>query len=103
MAGKILGQANPAANTNTTVYTVPATKSATLNVSINNTGSTQVAVRLAVTAAATPTASEYLEDDTVILQYGVLERTGIVAEAGKNIVVYASSANTSVSVYGYEE
>lgn len=103
MAGKILGQSNPAANTNTTVYTVTAGKTATFNVSINNTGSTQMAVRLAIAAAATPTAAEYLEDDVVILQYGVLERTGLVAEAGKQIVVYASNANASVSVYGYEE
>jgi len=103
MAAKILGQANPAVNTNVTVYTVPAGKTATFNVSINNTGFTQVAVRLAIAAAATPTTAEYLEDDTAILQYGVLERTGLVAEAGKRIVVYASTANVSVSIYGYEE
>lgn len=103
MAAKILGQAAPAAATNTTVYTVPAGLSATFNVSISNSGYTQVAVRLAIAAAASPTTAEYIEYDTVILQYGVLERTGIVANAGERVVVYASNANTSVSVYGYEE
>jgi hypothetical protein len=34
---------------------------------------------------------------------GILERTGIVAEATKNVVVYSDVANVTASVYGYEE
>jgi len=33
----------------------------------------------------------------------VLERTGIVATAGKLVVVYVSLANVSVNIYGFEE
>lgn len=103
MPAKILGQATPASATNTTMYTVPGGKTASFNINIVNRGSTQVAVRVAIAAAATPTTAEYIEFDTAIVQYGVLERTGLVAEAGKQVVVYASNANTSVSVYGFEE
>lgn len=103
MPAKILGQAAPSAVTNTTVYTVPATKSAVFNVSMTNTASTPAMVRLALAAAAAPTSSEYVEYDTLLPQNGVLERGGLVAEAGKLVVVYSSIAGVSVSVYGYEE
>ncbi len=103
MAAKILGQASPAANTNTTVYTVPALKSATFNVSMVNTTGTSAMVRLALAAAGTPTSSEYLEYDTLLPPNEVLERGGLVADAAKLVVVYSSIAGVSVSVFGYEE
>ena len=103
MATGILGQAAPVAATLTTVYTVPATKVGTFNVSIANRTGVTISVRLAIAATATPTTSEYIEYDTVIPGNGVLERGGLVANAAENVVVYASLAGLSVSVYGYEE
>ena len=99
----VLGQAAPAATTLTTVYTVPATKTAVFNVSIANTTGFPIAVRLAVASTATPALAEYIEYDTVLVGNGVLERGGIVAQAAENVVVFASAAGLSVSVYGYEE
>lgn len=98
-----LGQSNPAAVTNTIVYTVPVGKTATYNVNILNTGTSSAAVRLAVAATSTPTLAEYMEFDAVVPPNEVLERGGIVSSAGKNVVVFASSANVVVNVYGYEE
>lgn len=103
MATGILGQSSPAATTNTTVYTVPAATTATFNVSIANTTGNIIAVRLAIAGTGSPAASEYLEYDTALPANGVLERTGIVAQAAENVVVYASATGLSVSVYGYEE
>lgn len=99
----ILGQSSPAATTNTTVYTVPASKVGTFNVSITNSTSSYIACRLAIAATGTPAASEFIEYDTLLPANGVLERGGLVANAGENVVVYASLAGLSVSVYGYEE
>jgi hypothetical protein len=103
MATGTLGQSAPAAATLTTVYTVPTAKVATFNVSIANTTGYVVSVRLAIAATATPATSEYIEYDSIIPGNGVLERGGIVANAAENVVVYASVAGLSVSVYGYEE
>ena len=102
MATGILGQSAPSASTNTTVYTVPVSTTATFNVSFCNTGTNPANIRLAVCASSTPASSEYLEYDYNLLANGVLERSGIVAQAGKLVVVYTDTASVAVSVYGYE-
>ena len=45
-----------------------------------------------------PTAAEYIEYDTEVLAHGVLERFGIVMDAGKKLVVYTSPTNVSAVV-----
>lgn len=98
----ILGQANPTAGVNATVYTVPGGTFATFNVSVVNTGSSSAAVNLALSASVPPTASEFIEFQTILPPGGVLERGGLVAEATKRVVVNCSTSNCSVSVYGFE-
>jgi len=103
MTTGVLGQSNPAANTNTTVYTVPSSVSATFNVSIVNTGTSTAAVNVAIAASSTPAASEYIEFGTPIPPGSVLERGGMVAQTGKSIVVSCSTASCAVTVYGFEQ
>lgn len=102
MATGLLGQSALAAATNTTVYTVPATTFTVMSINVLNRGSTAVSVRVALAAAATPTNAEYIEYDVQIGANGVLERTGIMIDAGKRLVVYASNANVSVNAFGIE-
>ena len=102
MASGILGQSSPAATTNTTVYTVPASTTATFTVSICNRGSSAITARLAIASTATPTNAEWIEYDASIPANGVLERSGIVAQAAENVVAYVSAATASVNVYGFE-
>ena len=99
----ILGQSNPTASSNTTVYTVPSGVSSTFTISIVNTGTGAALVTLAVSASGTPSASEYLEYQTSVPPNGVYERGGIVAQTGKNVVVNCSTSNCAVSVYGFEQ
>jgi len=103
MATGILGQAAPAATTNTVIYTVPAATVAVATISIINAGAYPAVVNVAVASSGTPTASEYIEYQTVIDVNGVLERAGIVANATKAFVVYSTTAGVSVTIYGYEE
>ena len=102
MASGILGQAAPTATTNTTVYTVPASTLAVVNISVVNRGGSAATVRVALAAGSTPTDDEWIEYNTSVGSTSVLERTGVVLDATKNVVVYASSGDTSVSVYGLE-
>lgn len=103
MANGILGQSAPTATTNTTVYTVPAGITSTFTVSICNTGTVPITARLAIASTGTPASSEWLEYDASIPASGVLERTGIVAQAAERVVVYVSAATAAVSVFGFEE
>lgn len=98
----ILGQAALSSATNTTIYTVPATTFTVLSVSIVNRGSVTASVRVALAAAATPTAAEWIEFDAQIAPNGVLERTGIIMNSGRLLVVFANTANVSVTAFGIE-
>ena len=102
MATGRLGSADIAANTNTTVYTVPASTFAVVTVSICNRSSTQRSVRVAMADADTPTADEWIEFDTSLVGNGTLERTGLVLSAGQKIVVFSNSIDVSAVVYGLE-
>ena len=104
MASGILGQSAPSATTNTSVYTVPASTLAVVNVMIINRSAANPAdVRIALAASGTPNNEEYIEYDVTVPPKGVIERTGMALQATKQIVVYASTADTSVTVTGLEQ
>ena len=103
MASGILGQSNPAANTNTTVYTVTTGLTGSFTISVVNTGSTPAEVTISLSATGTPAASEYIEYQTPLAPGQVLERGGIVAQSTKNVVLYCSTNTCAVSVYGFEQ
>lgn len=102
MATGRLGAADLAAATNTTLYTVPASTFSVVSVNIVNRGGTAITIRIAISSSATPTDAEYIEYDTSLSAKGVLERTGLVLDAGKLLVVRSSAVNTNAVVYGIE-
>lgn len=102
MATGILGTADLALTTNTALYVVPADTFTVANLTLCNRGATTVTVRVALSATGTPSNSEYIEYDVEIPAKGVLERTGLVLDATKNIVVYASATGVSAVTYGIE-
>ena len=103
MATGRLGTADLTAATLTTLYTVPAAKVASFTLSLTNRSQMAVNVRAALASSATPANSEYIEFDTIVPGNTVLERTGLVLDAAKLVVVYAGTAGISANCYGYEE
>ena len=102
MATGRLGVADLAAATNTTLYTVPASTFSVVTVNVCNRGASAAAVRIAVASSASPADSEYIEFDVSLAAKGVVERTGIVMDAGKLLVVRSSAISVSAVVYGIE-
>lgn len=103
MATGILGTPSDlSAATNTTIYTVPSDTFAIVTVNVTNRAAATRDIRLALSATGTPAAGEYIEYDTELVANGTVERSGIVLQAGKNIVAYANSTDVNVVVYGIE-
>lgn len=101
--GRLSTPVQLAATTNTTVYTVPIGYYSVFNVSLTNTSTSSVSIRLAMATTSTPGSAEWIEYDTVIVGKGVFERTGLVLDAGKYVVAYASDGSAvNVTVYGIE-
>jgi len=102
MATGILGQEALTATTDTVVYTVPAATFSVVTINVTNRNATSRDIRIALAASGTPSDEEYIEYDTELLGHGTVERGGVVLDAGKNIVVYASGTDVTAVVYGIE-
>ena len=102
MASGILGSSDLTANTNTTIYTVPADTYSVVTINFCNRGSNTTNIRLSTSTSDTPGAAEYLEYDASVGPNGVLERTGIVIDATKKVVVRSSQASVTSMVMGIE-
>lgn len=102
MATGRLGAADLAAATNTTLYTVPSATFSVVSLSLCNRGATTVQIRVSISTSGTPADTDYLEYDVNLLSKGVLERTGLVLDAGKTLVVRSSAVGVSAVTYGIE-
>lgn len=108
MAAKIhgrLGASDLAATTNTSVYTVPASRKATVNILVTNRNAVQTNVRLMnlTGAIASLTNADYIAYDVPLGANSYLERTGICLAAAATIGAYASATGITVQVQGIEE
>ena len=105
MATGILGSVDIQPTIDTVVYTVPSDTFAVISVNICNRGTSARNIRIALTSDETTLASNlgnYIEYDVELLAKGVIERTGLVLNAGTKVVVYSNNTDCSAMVYGIE-
>jgi hypothetical protein len=103
-AYKVLGQSNPAATTNTTLYTVPASTSTVCStLSVANIG-VSTTFRVAVRpAGATLSNQHYIVYDSAINAGSAVFLTLGVSLATTDVVtVYAGTANVAFGLFGSE-
>jgi len=99
-----LGRVSLASTTLTTVYTVPVSTLAYVNINVANRTASNAAVRIALAqTAGSPSDAEYIEYDSFVAPNGVIERTGLVIDAGWSVVAFSDKANVSVQTYGIEQ
>lgn len=102
---KTLGQSNPSATTNTSLYTVPSSTSTVVStVTVCNQASTAGTFRIAIRpAGASIAAQHYIAYDTPIAANDTIALTlGITLATTDVVTVYASSATMSFSAFGSE-
>lgn len=101
---KVLGQSNPAATTNTTLYTVPAATSAVCStLSVANLG-VSTTFRIAVRPAGATLANQhYIVYDSAINAGSAVYLTLGVSLATTDVVtVYAGTATVAFGLFGSE-
>lgn len=102
---KVLGQANPAATTATTLYTVPAATNAVIStVVIANLAGTAATFRISVRpAGAAQTNAMYIAYDVTLAASDSTALTlGITMAATDVLTVYSSSATVAFTAFGSE-
>lgn len=102
MATGILGKADLTAGVDTSLYVVPDTTFSVVTINLCNRGSASVYCNIAISDTASPTSAEYIEFNVELLPSGSLERSGVVIDASKQVVVRADASNISALVYGIE-
>lgn len=101
---KILGQTQPSATTNTSLYTVPsATSTVCSTLAICNMG-VSTTYRVAVRpAGATLSNEHYLAYEAAINQYDTVMLTlGVTLATTDVVTVYAGTSNVTFQLYGSE-
>ena len=102
---KVLGQRNPAATTQETIYTVPADTNAVCStLTINNFGTTDATVRtrVKINNAADANAQFVLYDFAIAAKDTLFFSFGATLNAGDVKTVFASTASVAFSLFGTE-
>jgi hypothetical protein len=102
---KVLGQSNPAATTNTSLYTVPsATQTVVSTICISNLSGSDATYRIAIRPDGAAIANQHyiVYGATVPASDSTFLTLGITLDAADVVTVYASSANLAFSAYGSE-
>lgn len=104
-AFKILGQSAPSANTDTDIYTVPAsTQTVVSTIVVANRGASEANYRIAVRPAGATIANQhYIAYDVAVATDDALTITvGVTLDETDVISVRASTSDVSFNVFGSE-
>jgi hypothetical protein len=102
---RVLGQSNPAATTDATLYTVPAGNSAVAStLTICNQSGAAANIRVAIRPSGITLASNsYIAYDTILRGNDTISYTiGLTLAATDVITVYANTATVSFNLFGSE-
>ena len=104
-AYRVLGQANPAATTLATLYTVPsATSTIVSTLAVANLSTSAITFRVAIRPAGATVANQHYiaYDAAVAANDSVFLTLGVSLAATDVVSVFASSANVAFSLFGSE-
>lgn len=101
---KVLGQSNPAATTNTTLYTAPASTSAVCStLSVTNIG-VSTTFRVAIRPAGATLANQHyiVYDSALNAGSAVFLTLGVTLATTDVVTIYAGTSNVAFGLFGSE-
>ena len=105
-AYKVLGQSNPSATTETTLYTVPSsTQTVVSTITVCNQAGTAATYRIAVRPSAdgSTAAKHWIVYGATVAANDTTSLTlGLTLAAGDKVQIYGSTATLSLSAFGSE-
>lgn len=102
MADGFISQTEVTQYTNTVIHTVTAGRYAEFSVALFNTTTQPINASIAISSNTNPANVNYINQGVVIPAKAVWERTGLIANASKKIVVNTTANGVNASVYGVE-
>ena len=102
MADGFITQTQVTQYTNTVIHTVTAGRYAEFSVALFNTTTQPINASIAIGANTNPANVNYINQGVTIPGKGVWERTGLIANASKKIVINTTANGVNASVYGVE-
>jgi hypothetical protein len=102
---KVLGQSAPAANTATTLYTVPSGNSAvcsSITISNGSGANTNVSVQVAVANAASAANQYIVQNNNLVANDTLFLTLGVTLAATDVVRVTATGANVAFNLFGSE-
>jgi len=101
MSFGLIGSADLAATTNTLIGGAALGTSKIVNIRIANRNSTEVAVQVAIGTGSSPAVADYIDYNTVVKGFSILEDSGFVCKATEKIWAYSDTANVTVRAMGF--
>ncbi len=91
------------ANTDTLLYTVPASKTTSFSLILVNRSASIIKVRVALTTSNSISNSDYIAYDSTIYPNDQLERSGLVLATGQYVYVRTNTVGVNAMMWGFEE
>lgn len=102
MAAGFISQANVPQYVNTSIYTVTTGRYSEFTINVLNKSTNPINISIAISNTTDPANNEYIEQGLLIPAKSSIQRTGLVASAGKNVVIQSPADGITVAVFGTE-
>lgn len=102
MASGFIHQINVPQYVNTAIYTVTAGRYSEFTVDLLNKTTNPINLSIAISNTTNPANNEYVEMGLQIQPKSSFQRSGLIASAGKKVVIQSSADGITAVAYGIE-
>ncbi len=102
MAAGFINQINVPQYVNTAIYTVTTGRYSEFTVDLLNKSTNPINLSIAISTTTNPANNEYIEQGILIPAKSSFQRAGLIASAGKRVVIQSTADGITATTYGIE-